>query len=73
MFLLGSPKRVFLSKTAQCVFSFPAYTVNDEEMMKFSIVLTFFLHDACRFPEALKTRGAKVCLDLQSANPKYFH
>jgi len=34
--------------------------------MKFSIVPTFFPHEECRFPEAFKTRGAKVCLDLQS-------
>ena len=42
MSYLVAPKRVFLSKTAQCVFSLPAYTANDEEMMKFSIVPAFF-------------------------------
>lgn len=39
---LVAPRRVFLSKTAQCVFSLPANTVNDEEMTKFSIVTTFY-------------------------------
>lgn len=60
---LVAPRRVFLSKAAQCVFSLPAYTVNDEEMTKFSIVTTF--HSAWEVQVSC-TRGAKVCLDLQS-------
>jgi len=50
------------------VFSLPAYTVNDEEMMKFNIVLTLFLHEEYRFSEAFKTSGAKVFLDYKGSS-----